>query len=134
MPRKTTKDTDKVQGKRKKFTDWKGTKWVLNNLDDEQIALIDNTEFDAGRYMDWVTYLVDNGMKLTLDYDDWSECYQATLLGAWEGFPNTGYAVSARSDDGYEDCLKILWGKYEFIAQGDLASCYEKPKSKRKRG
>lgn len=130
----TKKVDKKTTGKRKKFVDWKNTRWVLNNLDDEQIAIIDATDFDTGRYMDWFSHLIDNGMKLTMDYDDWSECYQATLLGAWDGYPNTGYAVSARSDDGFEDCVKILWGKYEFIAQGDLAACYEKPKKRGKRG
>lgn len=121
-------------GKRIKFTDWKNTKWVLNNLDDEQIAKIDAAEFDTGRYLDWLSYLVDNGMEIKLGYDDWSKCYQATITGAWENFLNTGYAVSARSDEGFEDALKILWGKFEFIAQGDLAACYEKKPKRSKRG
>lgn len=131
MATKTKKDEPK---KREKFADWKNTKWVLNNLDDEQLAAIDSMEFDTGRYLDWLAHLVDNGMELKLGWDSYSNCYQATLTGAWKGYPNTGYAVSARSDEDFEDCVKILWGKYEFIAQGDLASCYEKPPKRGKRG
>lgn len=131
MPKKT----EKKSGKRKKFVDWKNTKWCLNNLDDDMLAQIDSMHFDTERYMDWVSHLVDNGMELKLGFDDWSECYVGTLIGGWEGFVNTGYAVSARSDEDFVDVIKILWGKYEFIAQGDLSAVYETPpKKSRKRG
>lgn len=120
--------------KREKFLDWKNTKWVLNNLDDEQLAVLDSTPFDTARYMDWFSHLVDNGIELKIGYDNWSECYQATITGAYNGFVNTGYACSARSDDGFEDCIKILWFKFEYLCNGDMSQAYEKTPKRGKRG
>lgn len=134
MSKTTKKTSTKMSEKRIRFQDWKNTKWVLNNIDDDLLAQIDNADFDTGRYMDWLSHLVDHGIEVKFTFDDWSQCYQATALGAWQGFPNCGYAVAARSDEGFEDCIKILWGKIEFIAQMDLVACYEQPQKRSRRG
>jgi len=123
-----------VSNKREKFQDWKNTKWILNNLDESQLAKLDATEFDVGRYMDFMSHLVDNGIEIKFTYDNWSYCYQGTLLGAWEGYPNTGYATSARSDAGFEDIVKILWFKFEYLCHGDMSQAYEIVKKREKRG
>jgi len=117
--------------KREKFQDFKNTKWVLNNLDDTQLLLMDNTEFDMSRSLEWIERLVDDGMEFKFTFDTWSSCYQANVFGAFLGFKNTGYAVSARSDT-FEDVIKILWFKIEYLCEGDLTQAYEAPKSKRR--
>jgi len=119
--------------KRKRWQDWANTKWVLNNLDEEQLAAMDSTPFDTGRYMDWVAHLVDSGIELKLGWDDYSKCYVGTMQGSWIGYPNTGYACSARSDD-FEDIIKILWFKFEYLCNGDMSQAYSAPEKRRKRG
>lgn len=118
--------------KREKFADYKNAKWVLNNLDDKQLAVMDSTPFDVERYLDWVAHLVDNGCELKLTWDTWSGCYQGNVFGAFLGFKNTGYGISARSDD-FTDVIKILWFKFEYLCEGDLTLAAEETKS-RKRG
>lgn len=122
-----------TQKKREKFADYKNSKWVLNNLDDVQLALMDSTPFDIERYLDWCAHLVDNGCEVKLTWDTWSNCYLGNVFGTFLGFPNTGYGVSARSDN-FADIIKILWFKYEYLCEGDLASAYEAPVKTSRRG
>jgi len=120
--------------KREKFQDWKNTRWVMNNLNEEQLAAMDETPFDAARAFDWFAHLVDNGVDVKMSWDDWSQCYSMTIQGAFLGFVNAGYACSARSPEGYEDCTKILWYKFEYLANGDMSQAYEKAPKRGKRG
>lgn len=118
--------------KREKFLDFKNSKWVLNNLDETQLLLMDNTEFDMSRGLEWFEKLVDDGMEVKFTYDIWSNCYQGNIFGAFNGFKNAGYGCSARSDS-FEDIVKILWFKYEYLCEGDLEQAYEeKPRGKRR--
>jgi len=130
----TKKKTKGQSDKRVKIQDWKSIKWVLNNLDDDTLSQIDATEFDTERYLDWIAHLVDNGFVINFGWDDWSKCYQVTATCSFEGFANSGYAVSARSDEDFVDAVKILWGKIEFVANFDLPSTYEKTPTRSKRG
>lgn len=115
-----------------KFADYKNSRWVLNNLDENQLAKMDATDFDMSRGLEWFEKLVDEGMEIKFTFDRYSECYQANLFGAWEGWKNTGYGVSARSNT-FEDIVKILWFKYEFLCEGDLPSAWEdKPRTSRR--
>lgn len=134
MTKKTKQTvTSEKEPKRKKFLDWKDTRWVLNNLDEEQLVQMDNTPFDVARYMDWISHLVDMGIEVKLGWDDFSRCYVGTLMGSWVGYVNTGYAVSARSDS-FEDIIKILWFKFEYLCDADMSKAYEQPKSRKRRG
>lgn len=123
------KDTDK----REKFTDWKNTVWVLNNLDENQLGQMDSMDFDGERYTEFLEKCVDNGLSIKTDWDDYSECYKVTATGAWKGFRNTGVATQARSSE-LADCYKILWFKISEVADWDLAQFIDKSPNRRKRG
>lgn len=135
MAKKPTKSEEQFEKpkKREKFGDYKNSKWVLNNLDETQLLLMDNTEFDVSRVMEWVETLVDAGMELKFTWDTYSNCYQANIFGSFVGFTNTGYGVSARSDS-FEDIIKILWFKFDYLCERDLTQAYEPVAKSRRRG
>jgi len=132
--KKATKQMDKEGLKRKRFEDWTNTKWVMNNLDENQLALMDATEFDVAKYVDWFNHLVEHGIDIKLGWDNYSYCFQATLQGSYHNYPNCGYACSARSSEGFEDCIKILWFKFEYLCDGDMAQAYVDPPKGKRRG
>lgn len=126
---------NKKAKKREKFTDWKNIRFVLNNLTDAQLDEADQLNWDSERFYEWLDVLIEkDGMDFKFGWDSYSDCWQATLIGAWKGFPNEGYAVSARSDIGFVDCALLLAFKYDTIAQRNLASVDEPSNKGRKRG
>lgn len=135
MAKRTAKTVDKQDKpkKREKFGDYKNSRWVLNNLDETQLLLMDNTDFDLSRAMEWVESLVDEGMELKFTWDTYSNCYQANIFGSFMGFTNTGYGVSARSDS-FEDIIKILWFKFDYLCERDLTQAYEPVTRSKRRG
>lgn len=132
MATKTKREKTDPQ-KRVKITDYKSIKWVLNNINDEQLAAIDALPVDVERMFDWIAHLIDHGIDLKVSWDDWSKCYQLTITGNYEGFLNSGYAMSARSDD-MSDGFKILYGKFEFLCNGDMSTMYEQQTKRARRG
>jgi len=130
MAKKQIADKPKAE-RREKFDDYKNAKWVLNNLNDDQLAEMDTMPFDVGRYLDWCAHLVDNGCEVKLTWDSYSNCYQGNVFGAWLGFTNTGHGISARSDD-FEDIIKILWFKFEYLCEGDLTKAVEPTRTKKR--
>lgn len=130
--RKNSKKEDST-AKRKKVKDWQSIQYVLNNLLEEHWAWLDQTKFDGERYSEFVEGMIDQGFSFKLDWDNYSECYQATATCMWEGFHNTGYAVSGRSEDIW-DAQHILWFKMVEIAEWDLVAQAEEHPKRGKRG
>ena len=82
MPRKRST-------KRERFTDWKNLNWVLNNLSEEQLGMVDSLPFDMARFAEWLDDRIESdGMEFKFSWDTYSETWQAQLIGAWKGFPN----------------------------------------------
>lgn len=118
-----------------RITDFKSLKWCLNNLDDQMLDEADKMPFDLAKFGEFLDVLNEQeGMEFKFGWDAYSGCSQMTLIGAWKGFRNTGHAISARSDAGFEDCARLLSFKYDIIAQRDLPSVFEETTKRRKRG
>jgi len=127
--------TKKKSNARSRISDFKGLKWVMNNLTDDDLAHVDAMSVDPERMYEWLDVLVsDHGMDVSVRWDTYSKCLQVNLVGAWKGFPNEGYAVSARSSLGMLDALKILYWKYAEICHDELATAYEDKSSGPHRG
>lgn len=99
-------------------------KFVFNNLEQTELDLFDDSEhsklssddIDSG-----VTRLIESGFRLSVRWDDYSECIQITATCDIKGKPSSGYATSARSDS-YIDAIMILLYKIQVIADNDLSS------------
>jgi len=120
---------------RSRIADFRALKWVLNNLEEKELDAADAMDFDVIRFAEWLEILVEKeGFDFKFGWDVFAGCFQMTLIGAWTGFVNTGYAVSARSDAGFEDCARLLVFKVETIALRDLSSVYSEQPRRPKRG
>jgi hypothetical protein len=119
--------------KRIKIADFKSIVWVLNNLNDDEIAAMDMLPFDGEKFAEFVELCVDSGLDIKLSYDDYSNAYQCTAIGAWQSFHNAGIGVSARGLDIF-DSFKILWFKVEQIAGWDLRQFVDKQSVRSRRG
>lgn len=107
--------------KRKKFTDYKSTEWVLNNLPDELLDDMDKREWVDKDVFSFFDTAIHHGLAIKVDWDDYSDCYKATASGMWVGYANTGFATQGRSSD-VGDALKILWYKVVIVCEWDLSS------------
>ena len=121
--------------KKDRLDDFRNLTWVLNNLTEGELTEADSTEFDVERFGEFLDICIhEHGMDFRFTWDAYSNSYQATLVGAWKGYPNAGYAVSARSDRGFADCALLLAFKFDRIADRDLGSVADERPSRRKRG
>lgn len=96
--------------------------WLLNNLSEEKLNHADGIAPPAEAIMEFIMEAVDSGIDIKVGWDDFSGCYQATAIGAWENFPSAGFAVSARSGRDCLDALVLVWYKVVVMAGGDLSS------------
>jgi len=129
---KALKVTDE-KPKRVKIKDFMSINWVMNNLSDDEITALDQTEFDGERFADFMEMCVDNGLDIKVTWDNYAHTYQVTLIGAWQGFPNESCGVSSRGNDIF-DAFKVAWFKVTIIANWDLRSMVELKETRRKRG
>lgn len=107
--------------KRKKFTDYRKTEWVLNNLEPEQLSDMDARDWSQGDLISFFDTAIARGLDIKVGWDDYSSCFKATAAGMWLGFANTGYATQGRSSD-VGDALKILWYKCVVVCEWDLSA------------
>lgn len=118
-----------------RLSDFKGLKWVLNNLTEGELVQADAMDFDLARFSEWLETLIEKeGLDFKFGWDAYSKSYQMTLVGAWKGFVNSGYALSSRSDQGFEDCARLLVFKAETIALRDFSSVYSEEPRRPRRG
>lgn len=125
----------KKPAQRQRIKDFSNLVWCLNNLSDSDLDKADAMAFDLERFGEWLDLLVErDGMEFKFGWDTYSNTWQGTLMGAWQGFTNSSHAVSARSSGGFADVARLLVFKFDAIAQGDLPSIAEEKSSRRKRG
>ncbi len=117
----STDNTDK-QTKRKKRGFGAKLIWVLNNLSEEKLAHADTIAPSDPALLEFLGEAVDSGIDIKTTWDDYSNCYQVSAIGAWDGFPSAGFAVSARSNRDTHDALCLVWYKVVILADGDLSS------------
>lgn len=96
--------------------------WVIDNLSKEKMKHADEITPSDSTLIQFLLEGVDNGLDIKVSWDAYSNCYQATAIGAWEGFPSAGYAVSARSNRDSGDALALVWYKVVIVADGNLSS------------
>lgn len=127
--------TKNKKSKRQRITDFANMTWVLNNLTNDELDQADAMEFDLERFGEWLDMLIErDGMEFKFGWDNYSSTWQATLMGAWQGFRNSGYALSARSSAGFADCARLVVFKYDTICVGDMPAVAGEVKEARKRG
>ncbi len=110
------------KSKRSKRSFGSKLKWVQNHISEEKLKYVDDHAPKPETIMEVLLGCVDWGIDVKVSWDDYSECYQVTAIGAWEGFPSAGYACSARSSRDVYDALCLLWFKVVVSADGDLSS------------
>lgn len=130
---KSKSSSPKKKSERQRIKDFGSLVWILNNLSDDELSHMDSQEFDAGRFCDFLEGCVDNGLDVKFSWDNYSSSYSVQAMGAWEGFHNSGMAVSARSVDVF-DAAKVLWFKISFMCEFDLTQYREKARERGKRG
>lgn len=108
--------------KRKKRAFGSKLVWLLNNLSEEKLAHADAVSPSTEELLEFFMGAVDSGLDIKITWDDYSSCYQASAIGAWDGFPSAGYAVSARSSRDCGDALALVWYKVVVMADGDLST------------
>lgn len=117
----TTKKKKK-ESKREKRAYTAKLQWVSNNLSEERLKHADENAPNADALMEFFLQAIELGLSIKVDWDNFSECYQATAIGSWEGFPSSGYAVSARSARDPHDALALVWYKVIVMGDGDLSN------------
>lgn len=130
MPRKTK--ADKSDGRVR--AEYGKMQFVLNNLDDGQLAELDKLEETRIDVWGFVTSCIDNGIDIKLSYDTYSKGYQAIATGAWAGFPSCGFGTSAFSKSGADDALFVLWYKVEIVCEYNLGSAANRDRRTKERG
>jgi len=108
--------------------------FVLNNLDDAQDDELVGFEKTPPNLLDFLTDCVDKGLDIKASYDTYSDGYQVSATGNWEGFPSAGYATSAFSRHNSEEALFVLWYKVAIVCQFDLSSAQGREKRTKERG
>ncbi len=96
--------------------------WRLNHLSEAKINDADERSPSPNDLLEFLTSAVDAGLDVKVSWDDFSSCYIASAVGAWDGFDSAGYAVSARSGRDCLDALALVWYKVVILADGDLSS------------
>ncbi len=109
-------------------------KWVANNLSEEKLDHVDQLAPSSEQLMDFFLEALDVGLDIKVGWDDYSSCYQATAIGAWDGFPSAGYAVSARSSRDAYDALILMYYKVFVMAEMNLSNLYTDKESEDFRG
>lgn len=86
----------KSRSKAKTPTEFKPFQWCNVSLSPEMKDEIKAQEFDATRMMEWLESLVNDHYKVTLSYDEKSDCFMVVVVGKREGAPDFNVGVSSR--------------------------------------
>lgn len=112
---------------------WNDIQYVVNNLPDKDMKIVDAMDVTPAEINDFCTTQVESGgqFKLTWDYK-YGDCPNLSLVFYNDDYDNSGFGVSARGAD-FIHCLKILMYKFNVVAKGKLYELTE-AKSTRKYG
>jgi hypothetical protein len=94
--------------------------FVLNNMTEEQLAALDDHKLDPPVLFQMTDKALELGFVVSIKYDGYSHCWQASLVCNAKAVLNTGLAVSGRSNVGGSDALFVACYKLFFLADGDL--------------
>lgn len=109
--------------------------FVLNNLDDGQVAELDAFENNPPDLYAFLSDCIDKGIDLKISFDNYSKGYQAIATGAWKHYPSADFACSGFSRHSADDALFVLWYKVAVVCQFDLSSAAgRETRSKKDRG
>ena len=123
-----------AEHKRKKRSFGAKLIWVANNLSEEKLKHADSIAPTSAQIVEFLMEAVDNGIDIKVSYDTFSDCYQATAIGGWEGADSSGYAVSARSGRDVGDALNLIWYKVVHMADFDLSALFTDDEEDKMRG
>lgn len=112
--KKTAKD------KRTKRSFGAGISWRIDNLSATQSADLDERYPDDDTLLEFITQAIDAGLDVKISHDPYNDAYQASCIGAWEGFENAGYGCSGFSRQSGRDALAVVWYKISIVADGRL--------------
>jgi len=127
MARKKDSSVSKKTGR----VDFKDIVWCIDNLTETQLENHDENPCDAVTVMDYATQMVEKNFKLSMRWDDYSQCFMVSAVCDVHGYDNSGLAISARGDD-FLDAFSIMFYKFFVVAEQDLRGFADKkPKSVR---
>lgn len=110
---------------------YKDVVWCFNNLSASQLSEYDEKPLSYPEIMEGLHGLVESGFKISIRWDDYTDCPMATAVCNESGAINNGLATSARGTD-FTDCLALLVFKILVCAEGDLTTfADEKPRIRR---
>lgn len=104
---------------------WNDIKYVINNLPPKDLEIVNNSTVDVDTIDDFLTEQIEVGghFKFTYDYT-YGDCPNASLVFYFDGYPNSGYGLSARGTD-FIHCMSILMYKFHSVAKGELFNMSE---------
>lgn len=112
MPRQKSKAPNKIR--------WDQITYVINNLTEKDMKIVDDMELSAEQISNFMTEQVEMGGQFKLSYDyDYGDCPNLSLVYYYDDYPNSGYGVSARGED-FNHCIRILMYKFFEVAKGQL--------------
>lgn len=108
-----------------KIIDFKDLVWCIDNLVGEELNDHDKNPRDITSIYNELVIMIEDGFKLSIKWDDYSNGYMASAVCMDKRYENGGLGISARSND-LEDCLSILVYKYINVAKRDLRQFADK--------
>lgn len=101
----------KSRAKPKVTPEFKPFQWCNVSLSVEMKEEIKAQEFDSVRMFEWLEALVSDHYKVTVSYDEKSDCYMVVVVGKQEGAPDFNVGVSSRHSD---LSVALLATRYKF--------------------
>lgn len=102
--------------KQKKSFEFKG--FINYYLTDDEMRYVKTRNFTDEDFVGKVLALTSDGYKITLNFDAYNECFQATLTAVSTGNSNDGFAVSGRGSDAVKAFKQLLYIHFE-VCEGD---------------
>lgn len=110
---------------------WKQVQYVINNLPDKDMKIVDEMDVTEVEISNFMTEQVESGGQFKFSYDyDYGDCPNLSLVFYYEDYPNSGFGVSARGKD-FTHCMKILMYKFYEVAKGELFGVTEVRRTRR---
>lgn len=104
--------------------EWNRLVWVINNLPPADLELIAKKPAKELDLIAWLDEQIQSGGDVKFSWDDFGNCPSIKLMYSYEGFDNSGYAVSGRGED-FWHCLRIVHYKCTQVAQKGLSNLTE---------
>lgn len=99
-------------------------KWVNRQLSSDEKEQHDSGNSTPQKTFKDLLALALGGYNISLKWDNYSKCYQATLIPFNEASPNYGFGLSARAAEPYRAISLLLFKHYE-VLQEDWQQAYK---------